>query len=172
MKCKIRPTEIAFKQFWRSIRTQRISIFSWCIVCLLNGCTTSNYISALKDKDRGVRMNAANALGDIGDARAVEPLCIALKDSDWYVRINAACALGKIGDARAVEPLCIALVDKEQDVHAAALLVLDEMGDARAGESPSKAKDRAVRMNSATALGEIGDARAVEPLCIALVDKE
>ncbi|NIM13846.1 MAG: hypothetical protein GTO45_17520 [Candidatus Aminicenantes bacterium] len=62
-------------------------------------------INALKDGDYLVRRNAAEALGKIGDAEAVELLINALKDEDYFVRSNAAGALGKIGDARAVEHL-------------------------------------------------------------------
>lgn len=48
---------------------------------------------------------AAEALGQIGDARAVEPLAQALKDEDEDVRKEAVRALRKIGDTRAVEAL-------------------------------------------------------------------
>ena len=36
-------------------------------------------------------------MGEIGDARAVEPLRTALKDEDKYVRIDAAKALDRLG---------------------------------------------------------------------------
>jgi hypothetical protein len=49
--------------------------------------------------------DAAKELGEIGDARAVEPLIEALDDKQILVRTEAAKALGKIGDTRAVEPL-------------------------------------------------------------------
>ena len=62
-------------------------------------------INALKDGDYLVRRSASEALGKIGDARAVELLINALKDEDYLVRRNAAGALGNIGDARAVESL-------------------------------------------------------------------
>jgi hypothetical protein len=55
--------------------------------------------------DMSVYWPAAEALGEIGDKRAVEPLIKALGYEDEYVRKSAAEALGKIGDARAVEPL-------------------------------------------------------------------
>ena len=58
-------------------------------------------------------MYAAQALGEIGDPRAVEPLINALNDRDWIVRGASAEALGKIGDPRAVEPLIRALDDDE-----------------------------------------------------------
>jgi HEAT repeat protein len=44
-----------------------------------------------------MREAAAGALGQIGDARAVEPLIAVLKDSREHVRMAAADALDKIG---------------------------------------------------------------------------
>lgn len=58
-------------------------------------------IKALTDKDWGVRGEAAEALGEIKDARAVEPLIQALKD----IGVEAAEALINIGDERAVDSL-------------------------------------------------------------------
>ena len=54
-------------------------------------------IKALKyKKDVFVRREAAEVLGKIGDARAVEPLTKALKDKDWNVQEAAKEALDKI----------------------------------------------------------------------------
>lgn len=57
------------------------------------------------DKNWSVREEATSALGDIADARAIEPLIKALEDEDRDVREEAAEALIKIGDERAVDPL-------------------------------------------------------------------
>jgi HEAT repeat protein len=51
-----------------------------------------------------VRQAAAEALGQIGDTSAVEPLIAALRDASLGVRRAAADALGQIGDRRALEP--------------------------------------------------------------------
>ena len=59
----------------------------------------------LHDEDRYVRRGVAIALGQIGDARGVDPLIASLRDPDPSVRMSAAEALGKIGDARAVPAL-------------------------------------------------------------------
>ena len=99
---------------------------------------------ALADADHHVRESAAEALGKLGDAQAVEPLCKALADADHHVRKSAAEALVKVGDARAVEPLCMALCDAYT----------------------------LVRVYAAEALGRIGDTRAVIPLRKALGDKD
>ena len=54
---------------------------------------------------------ASQALGRIGDARAVEPLIETFKKMDDYLEVKGSIAeaLGRIGDARAVEPLIGAL---------------------------------------------------------------
>jgi hypothetical protein len=77
-------------------------------------------IAALTDRNMDVRTDAATALGDIGDERAVGPLITALNDTTDYpvfkvplqvsctpidARGEAALALGKIGGNSAVEAL-------------------------------------------------------------------
>lgn len=56
-----------------------------------------------KKKGSGIRMIAAQALGEIGDTRAVSPLIFALRDKSDSVGIKAAAALFKIGDPRGIE---------------------------------------------------------------------
>jgi HEAT repeat protein len=55
--------------------------------------------AAVKDKAEGVRYYAARALGQIGDARAVEPLIAMLKDNWRTVREAAAEALDNLTPA-------------------------------------------------------------------------
>ena len=85
---------------------------------------------------------AAEALGQLGDERAVEPLIVALGDSDSGVHVAVTQALGQLGDERAVEPLIAILRDS----------------------------DSGVRVAAAQALGQLGDKRAAEPLLVALED--
>jgi HEAT repeat protein len=66
---------------------------------------------ALKDEDKRVRIAAANALCDIGDARCVDALITLLSDGDKDIRFVSASLLGKIGDPRAREPLSRACAD-------------------------------------------------------------
>ena len=115
--------------------------------------------------------DAAVALGEIGDRRAVEPLIMALGAGNEAMSAAAAMALGKLKDALAVEPLIRALSDRAGDVRANAAKALGEIGDRRAVEPLIAAlhdQDRDVRFGAVWALGEIGDARAVEPLIGAL----
>jgi len=68
-------------------------------------------IKVLRSKESaGVRQAAADALGEIGDLKALDPLIAVLKEKrpyihfDW-VYVAAARALGEIGDSRASETL-------------------------------------------------------------------
>lgn len=99
---------------------------------------------------------AAEALGKIGDARAVEPLIAALRaprdpnadanyeslrasgfealgaamrDTPALMRAGAAEALGRISDVRAVEPLKAATRDRDDAVRQAATAALGMMGE-------------------------------------------
>lgn len=81
----------------------------------------------LRKTEEDVRREAAQALGQIGDARAVEPLISVLNHSDWHVRDAAVEALGQIGDARAFNPLLAALKDGEGYVSHSASTALKRM---------------------------------------------
>lgn len=62
------------------------------------------------------RWGAADALGRLGDERAVEPLVAAMEDPDPRVRKKAAWALGQLGDRRGQRPLLAAMRDPDEDV--------------------------------------------------------
>jgi len=158
-------------------------------------------IAALKDEDVHVREAATVALGKIGDSRAVEPLITALKDKDPMGRAEAANTLGEIGDARAVEPLVAMLKDEHMPAAASALDKLgwkpgkDDASIAyfiikqnweecvRIG-APAvepliigliavlRGSNWGARIKAIEMLGEIGDARATEPLIAALEDRD
>ncbi|MEN9249159.1 MAG: HEAT repeat domain-containing protein [Gloeomargarita sp. GXS_bins_116] len=81
-------------------------------------------IAALQDEsDRTalggypLRRNAARALGEIGDPRAVPGLIACLQVADFQLRAAAATALGLLGDPQAIPPL-VALL-QEQSVPSA-----------------------------------------------------
>jgi hypothetical protein len=64
-----------------------------------------------------VRRTAGDALSDLGDVRAIEPMCQALEDRSKLVRWRAARFLNEIGDQTAVAPLrCAAEHEGEFDV--------------------------------------------------------
>jgi hypothetical protein len=98
------------------------------------GDEVSVLIHALEDEDANfnTRVEAARALAETGDARAVEPLIETLKDENEFVREGVASALGQTGDARVVAPLIEALKDESEFVREQAAYALGHTGDARA----------------------------------------
>jgi HEAT repeat protein len=78
-------------------------------------------ITALNDKSPKVRRSAAESLGELEDARAVQPLTQALKDHNADVRLSVALALGMIGDASATASLIHALNDEQDNAVRGAL---------------------------------------------------
>lgn len=120
-------------------------------------------LQVLQGKDPSTRYRAMEALGRIGDARAVEPLIQAVIDEKGFE--HAVQALGRIGEP-AVEPLIKALNDEDYIVRNGAAHALGLIGDARAVEPLIQIlkDDEHSDAIAAIALGEIGDARAVEPL--------
>ncbi len=103
-------------------------------------------LERLECGDWFARNDAARALGELGDPRAVPALCRCLEGpaADEKAGTQAAEALGKIGDPAAVPALCGAL----------------------------KHRQPWVRAEAARALERIADPAAVEPLCSALGDRE
>ena len=90
-------------------------------------------LRAFYDKDWRVQAIVAEALGKIGDERAVQPLIRALTDKDKiernrYVRGKAAEALGRLGDKRAIKPLVDALNEKYIYVRRKAEKALERLG--------------------------------------------
>src|SRR5262245_20531002 len=62
-------------------------------------------VSALSDEASEVRVRAATALGELGEASALARLLTLVDDGDALVRQAAVEALGAIGDRRAAERL-------------------------------------------------------------------
>jgi HEAT repeat protein len=130
-------------------------------------------IALLTDSTRGykARSKAASILGQIGDARTVEPLIAALKHHHQSLRQAAAEALGRIADPRAAEPLIGALDEEDTLLCFLAAEALQKIGDSRAVEPLIKSLDDGdcdTGWRAASALGKTGDPRAVEPLIEAL----
>jgi HEAT repeat protein len=122
-------------------------------------------IQLLSDDDRFVRSRAAHALSMIGEP-AVPPVIKALKNGNPDVRWSAALAAGKIKNPLAVEPLILALADEEMMVRAEAAAALASIGTPALGPLLDflKSSKGEIRIEVMTALGELRNADAIEPL--------
>jgi HEAT repeat protein len=131
-------------------------------------------IKALTYKDSHlIRKSAAQALGRVGDAEAIEALVRALRDGHRGVRREAAAALGEIADVKAVEPLIQALNDEDSFVRPMAALSLARIGEARAVQpliQALKDPERFVRSYAIWGLRDIAGAGALDPLIQTLME--
>lgn len=121
-------------------------------------------VAATRTEDADVREIALRALARIGDPRALSPLVNALKQSEVWLVPRIADILTRHGDL-AVDPMIAFLEDPARHpARAWAASILGEVGAARAFPSLVRALtdlDDEVRAKSASALGRIGDGRAV-----------
>jgi HEAT repeat protein len=120
-------------------------------------------IRALSSKTWDTRLEAAAALGRVGDLAAVPPLVIAMHDDSSQVGSASATALGRIGGDVAVSALIAALVEDPPDVRQAATRALAHAGPDAIPALISALRDPRFRARAAAAesLGLTGDQRCV-----------
>ncbi len=128
-------------------------------------------VASLKSPDWIVRMHAVKALGHIRDSGAVEPLIPLLQDKVKAVREETSAALAAIGEA-AIPSLLNALTHSDWLVRLHAVEALAKTRSALAVEpllsSLFNDRDTAIREDAVRALGQIGDARAVDFLFVVM----
>jgi HEAT repeat protein len=157
----------------RLLREERIvNIQDGIIAALVRLGDVESLIGVIEETACG-RKEIAEALGKLGDRRAVEPL-IRLLASSQYARLEIAGALGQLGDRRAVEPLVRALGDSDFEVRSGVARALVRLGDPRAVEPLIQALgsvDWSARSLVAESLPKLGGTSALAPLVEALGHK-
>jgi len=132
-------------------------------------------MEALADKDSGVVMRAASALGETGSERAAPPLIDLLSNADPSLRFVASEALVKLGPV-AVPALIGTLGHKDPGVVSAVAEILGKIGDKQSVKPLVKALKHqtadSVKLSVASALGAIGGPEVVEPLIDILKDRD
>ena len=132
-------------------------------------------ITALKSKESKIRWLSVDALGQIGDPRAIEPLISTLGDQDWNVDREVPTALDAIDPnwrsseaAKRMVPQFINLLDDMNHlIKGGAAFALGVIRDTRAVPKLIEVlrdEEGYVSTNAAEALGKIGDPKAVEAL--------
>ena len=109
-----------------------------------------------------IKLVVINALGQIGDVRAMNSFLTSLESEDKWLRRAAAAALAKMGDERAVKPLMRHLLEKDEpdpEVRYSAAAGLARMRSLESIDYLAQAlKDStlSVRLEAGYALGRIG----------------
>ncbi|HET8781385.1 MAG TPA: HEAT repeat domain-containing protein [Pyrinomonadaceae bacterium] len=127
--------------------------------------TLSPLQDLLKGSDADLRMQAALALGEQRDPRAVPALIEALKDENTNVRYHAIEALGKLKAADAVDALAEIAESNDFFLAFPALEALATIGDARVAPRIVPLLERELlREPAVSLLGQLGDDTVVAPL--------
>ena len=144
-------------------------------------------LTALSDENAEIRLKAATALGNLKDAKAVAQLSEIVENplEPDTVRDAAVAALGNIGDKSAEDVLIRALDIRVGDISKNAIVALGKLESETAipkliailedkqialNASTDALAKASARTKAATALGEIGGARAAEAIAERLVD--
>jgi len=124
--------------------------------------------SALReDPESGVKAAAAEALGFVGDSKAVGSLLALFDTSDKLVRGSVVRALVRLADSKAIDGLVAYLKHDDHKVRVLAAHTLGQIHNPRATEQLIKSLDDdsfVVREAVVKALGDIADPRAVKAL--------
>lgn len=124
---------------------------------LKNAAACEPLMERLRDKDIDVCVDAATALGNIGDPEVVPALIESLEnESSGEIATAVTEALGKIGDARAIDALLKVVAERPEG--------LEWDGDWDTWWD--------VQLEAVKALGVTGDSRAVDALISILDDEE
>jgi VWFA-related protein len=165
---------------WRRIQVEVTR--SGAVISAMRGYFTprgrlDTLLRDLRDRDDGVRADAAYDLGFTGEPRAAEGLRAALLDRSKGVRRQAAEALGRLGVPSALPDLVDSLGDREEAVRAAAEAAIETFGtlavpalSEAVGEGVGQRRPGDRVPVAAALLGRVGDERAIDPLARLLGD--
>lgn len=129
-------------------------------------------IGALNDSELLVKKSAANALGQIGNISAAEPLIKTL--DDYQMRDDSIKALLRLNIEQVVEKLILALQNRSnwKTIRCQAVKILVQLGNKKAVEPLIDVlNDTDIKTEAIEALVKLGDKRAVELLIQALTDE-
>jgi len=118
-------------------------------------------VDVLLKVDLDLSWRAAEALGEMRETKAVEPLLSTLEQTgDGYLRAASALALGRIGDTRAVESLIRCSQEPDRMLRWRVVVALGRIGDERGRAVVLKATeddaDTVVKEAAAAALRDFG----------------
>lgn len=152
-----------------------IAAEDWLNVAKFGKPAVEPLLALIADVDDDIRLPVVDALGEIKDTRATEPILERLRyDKMDIVRLSAVKALGNIGDQRATEQLTKCLWDKEEQIRKAAVESIFQLRDQRAVEPMTnclRTGNDDMKIPLIEMLGKFGNPKAIDPLIIFLGDK-
>lgn len=125
----------------------------------------------------GIKLVVIDALGQIGDVKAVEPLLKTLESKDRWIRRGVARSLEKMDDKRLVQPLMRHMLEENEldaEVRRSCARALARMQPVEAIEALAQALEDSslgVRLEAGYALGRIGEP-AIDTLVKARYDAD
>ncbi|WP_197444096.1 HEAT repeat domain-containing protein [Maioricimonas rarisocia] len=142
---------------------------------LRDGRAVLPLLELLTHKNHRVRARAAEALGQIGDPAALQPLSELLyRDQIEMVQAAAAKALGDLGDPEALTALEHGL-QQPLAVRSKAIIAIGQIQEPEAAEMVMEMLDdpaSAIRYHAVTILGELGDDSVTPKLERLIVDSD
>lgn len=128
----------------------------------------------VKTRSPALKMQAALALGAVGNAAAVPALVSLLNDDNEIVCHYASMALGKTGGDAAVTAVLDQMASLPREKLVFAIFALEELGDGRSVPALIEcvfSRDDEIREAALRALQNIPDERAFKPLVFLLKDR-
>jgi HEAT repeat protein len=135
-----------------------------------NNARLDDALRKARSEDTDTRLEGLRALGEVGDAKAVEALLAATADPDARVRVKAMDTLANLKAKEATPLLVQQLFMRDTDLATKqrVLACLAKIGDRRATQPIrdflARDVEPGVRGNAIFALGEIGDPSALPTL--------
>ncbi|MDK2889454.1 MAG: hypothetical protein PWR21_85 [Methanoculleus sp.] len=163
------PEKAALERYLNALQSDDEEIRAAAVAALrsMGSPAVEFLIMALADPHDGVRIAAAEGIGEIGDASGVDALILLTNDAGQDVRSAAAAALGRAGDARAIGPLIRLFGDAYSGVRSVAAAAVAAFGPDALEPLEAALDDPVpvVRLTAARALGLVGNPRSI-PLLI------
>ena len=126
---------------------------------------------AEKEEDVGLKIQAVNVLGVIGDATAVPALVKLLDDKNGRIATISAQSLGRLRSPDSVKPLLSKIESEDAALRQYSIRALGEIGDKSAlpdlEKRLEKEKDPAVKLEMANTLGNLGSAAGYDVALLA-----
>jgi HEAT repeat protein len=175
-ECLARMRTLSLPDLIRALKEENQDVRYWSkrVLRSIGPAALEPLHDMLVSGDADTKIYATFALGEIGDRRSIASLVSALTDDNEWVRRYAATSLAQLKMEEVVEPLMECLRNEEDDMCLWVSKALAGLGEIAAPTLMRGLESRNAKVErySATALAEMGDERAIQPLVKLFLDAE